>query len=75
MGCHIAKLVFYSGGFLISVVAGVEGGRMAEITELNAWHWPQKAGGPVPRKWRSEDDFLFNHSLSTLPHKLIFLTV
>lgn len=52
---------------LLNVVAGVEGGRMAEIMELNAQSWLRKAGHTVPRKWRNKDDFLFNHSFHTAP--------
>lgn len=74
--CHIAKQIFYSSGFLISVIAGVkEGARKAEIMKLSIWSWLWKAGGRVPITWRNGDDFLFNHSLFTLPHRLIFFTV
>lgn len=75
IGCHTAKLVLHSKVFISSVIGGIEREKMAEITEQNAWNWSQKAGGTVPRKWRNEGVFIFNYSLSMLPHKLIFLTI
>lgn len=75
MGCHTTKLVLYSKFFIINVMAEMERGKMAEITDQNAGSWSQKAGDTVPIKWKNEDTFLFNHSLSMLPYKLIFLTV
>lgn len=53
-------------------VEGRGGGRDGGDNRVK--HPDLAAGGTVPREWRSEGDFSFNHSPPTQLHGLVFLS-